>query len=133
MIDVKYLAGLFDGEGHIGISQTNPTGSHISMIFALQASIANNHRGVLEQIQIEYGGGISSSRNCWTLQWTSKNAADFLRKIEPYLIIKKEQADLALEFDRLVRQSSSQRKIRLTNDEIEDRLWFSNEIRRVRV
>lgn len=101
-MDAKYLAGFFDGEGHIGTSLQSL--KHYRS-YALHASITNTNREILEQIRTEYGGNISAKSHladAWLHQyhimWYSTAAKEFIAKIAPHLIVKKEQAELALQF-----------------------------------
>ncbi len=133
MIDVKYLAGLFDGEGHIGIYENLTHCKHPA--FRLESSIHNNHKGVLEETQKDYGGylWLAHNKKCWRLCWQGEEAGVIIRTLYPHLIIKKEQADLALAFVDYGISNPRLRGVRLTWAEIEEKRWFMDEIKRVRV
>jgi len=87
-----YVAGLFDGEGYIGIKNFKGK-THLRYRLA----IANQHKGVLELIKKRFGGNIYKKDNkieCW--QWEINNkqeAINFLEKIIPHLIIKRDKAE----------------------------------------
>lgn len=101
-----YAAGLFDGEGSIIISARGSrikSNSQRSIYYHLSISIANTHHGIMEYLRLYYDGLINNGRVTngkpiwfWTLH--SRNAASFLDNILPYLIIKKEEAKIAIEF-----------------------------------
>ena len=95
---IAYLAGLVDGEGSITIRQD----PHNSMV---QLVVVNTHRGVLEWILAEFGGGSISSgymspkstKPLYHMYYEARlEVLKMLRAIEPYLIIKKEKAIAAI-------------------------------------
>ena len=100
-----YFAGLFDGEGCIYIKSPSPSeGSHK---YQLIVTLANTHRGIIEHLHDSYGGTVQTHGNennrqricaCYTLKLPSRRAARFLQDISPWLRIKRQEADLALEF-----------------------------------
>lgn len=95
MLSREYLAGLFDGEGYIGVIPEKGT-KHMRY----RVEITNQHKGILEQIQAEFGGRLwlkYGQRECWQLSLENKEKVKyFLTVIEPHLIIKKEKAKAAL-------------------------------------
>lgn len=100
-----YFAGLFDGEGHIGIRR-----SYDTSLFLLSCSVSNTHEGVLYEIQDRFGGSVCRGGrlppNCKPIYiWRADSAkADaFLRPITPFLVVKRERAELALKFRELFR------------------------------
>lgn len=101
-----YLAGLFDGEGSVNIfKQSNRKDMNYPAYF-VEISIGNTHKGVLQWILEHFGGRLTdnaeqySHRNQRTWRWraSSDEAYKTLVLMLPYLIIKKEQAQLAIEF-----------------------------------
>lgn len=105
-----YLAGLLDGEGHITIGLLNsPNGRKRH---TLVVAITNTELGVLNRLcgmwptsavftrarQRDRGWKISGD-----LKWTTESAAQMLREISPYLLMKAERASIALEFSALLR------------------------------
>lgn len=100
-ISIQYIAGFFDAEGYVGVRYSKTTGYHV-----FQASITNNHKGVLEKIQKVVGGtliapknyGVKAGKIAWVLSLHSKEGITFLDTIYPYLIIKKEQVRVALQY-----------------------------------
>jgi len=103
MISPEYLAGLFDGEGCLYSAQCGKKGSRN---FYLYAALTNTHLPVLKQVQIEYGGSVSRkidkrrveiAKARYNLVWSGNRQVEkLLNIIGPYLIIKKEQAELVL-------------------------------------
>ncbi len=102
MISNEYVAGLFDGEGYVGVS-LNP----VHGTWKFQVTITNNYLPVLEGIQRVFGGSLvqpkhaddgREGKSSWTWNTYSKNAKNFLRAIEPHSIIKRRQIELALQY-----------------------------------
>jgi hypothetical protein len=95
MITLQYLAGLVDGEGCIWFTRDKPA-PKVNIGMDISASI------LIEAIHAEYGGTLCRSTRkqghiTITVQWGSLSDVEkFLIKIEPYLILKREQARLAL-------------------------------------
>lgn len=89
----EYLAGLFDGEGCVGI-YSNGVG-----YLACSVQIELKYLPVLEQIAEQFGGYIYSRDSRDTHQWCSRKRSiveNFLTTVAPHLHEKKAQADLAL-------------------------------------
>jgi hypothetical protein len=106
LVNISYVAGLFDGEGYVRINRwEKPNSTHIR--YNLVVGINMTYRPIIEMFGAEFGGGLHSNRYdlrsanqrcgfCWVV--ASRLAAAFLRKIQPFVIVKKDQVDLALEF-----------------------------------
>lgn len=101
-----YLAGLVDGEGSIILHRHHGAKANV----ALRLSIASTHRGVLEWCRdtcsvgniIGKGEAPAHGRHKASYMWlvNSQAASSVLEQIADDLIIKKEQAQLAIEFQR---------------------------------
>lgn len=109
-----YLAGLIDGEGSIVLYMRRD-------VVAMRVMVSNTHRGVLDWIQSLTGVGQTfntrpeTALNKASFQWwcNADAAESVIKQIHPYLIIKKTQAELALETQE-----------RLRNPQLKaDRLW----------
>lgn len=98
-LDIRYIAGFFDGEGSIGMA---PKGSG----FLLRISISNVNLEVLTKIKERFGGFINKrpATDKWKVcyQWcASYNVAiAFLEAVLPHLVVKKEHALVALEWKK---------------------------------
>jgi hypothetical protein len=105
MLDA-YTAGLFDGEGSVIISRRGSRSrqdGQRSIYYHLAISVANTHYGVIAFLERFYGGCINNGKPYrgkpiwfWTLH--SENASQFLDALLPWLIIKKEEAKIGIEF-----------------------------------
>jgi hypothetical protein len=101
----SYVAGLFDGEGMIRITKwRKPNSSHIR--YALYGRIGMSYLPVIEALKLNYGGSLSENRhdlrnpkNRIQFNWTiaSQGAASFLRRIQPYSVVKRDEIAVALE------------------------------------
>lgn len=113
-----YAAGLFDGEGTVRVdeydipaSESRPKAYRRAQ---LRVAIAMSHFPTVRALYQKYGGTISRDdsankknpkhaiRYTWS-SWSS-GAAEFLIHVKPFLITKKEQAALAIRFQKHVRQ-----------------------------
>lgn len=107
--ELAYIAGLFDGEGCVSIyakyDEKNDRRYH-----ALNVSIANGNSAVLRWVQARLGGrlnnngvgGKGAARDCWSLRWSNTQTVEFLTAVLPYLIVKREAAEIGLEFRKTV-------------------------------
>lgn len=94
----SYMAGFFDGEGYIGILKRqrktyNPE-------YFIQISIGQKDGHIMDWVMENFGGHLHNVKRDGSYYWivSNKDAYKFLKKIKPYLIYKKPQAELALEF-----------------------------------
>ena len=100
-----YLAGIIDGEGSIMIVRRPSKPTHSPM---MRVVVSNTNKTLLQLFQLNFGGNISAAKRynkpyCKTcFQWTSSSqkALACLKIIEPYLFIKRAQAQIAIEFQK---------------------------------
>lgn len=120
-MELAYAAGLFDGEGTVGIDEFHiPAGPNRPKAYnrqQLKLAIGMSHYPTIRALYDQFGGTLSrdagaNNRNpnhairyTWT-HWSS-GASDFLISIYPFLITKKEQAKLAIRFQKHIRQCDS--------------------------
>jgi len=119
----SYLAGLFDGEGCISICPRKDKHGDNAFIFCIQ--ITNTNTTLMKWL-IEHFGGVyysqdgKSRKPNWkpSYRWRVKgraNEEEFLLGVLPYLVIKKEQAKLALEFVRMWQEKNPARRLEISN------------------
>lgn len=111
MLSKEYIAGFFDGEGHLGI-----TISGKNKQCTLRLSFTNTNREVLEMIRLQYGGVIytnryhSSYRSDWkiaySLRLSSSQIKLLISDIKDLIIIKSPQIKLAFEFLEFMKSSN---------------------------
>jgi intein/homing endonuclease len=102
----SYIAGIFDGEGSVYITRRIRQGRSVG--HTLCCSITQNLKVLVEYAQSLFGGKVVVSSRAkkkdggeieyyrWRIFY--RKAKGFLEQIEPYLIIKKSQANLGIEF-----------------------------------
>ena len=103
MTSLEYIAGFFDGEGYVTISKASSK-CHSGSEYWLVVSMANTHKGVLDEIQKLIGGNVifhKGDKGCkhhYRLTLYSKRAYEFLMLVYPYLIVKKREAEVAFRY-----------------------------------
>lgn len=98
-LDCAYLAGLVDGEGSILLYRRETTAK-------FRVVITSTFISVLDWIKEKTGIGSIVKKNCYSdkhklayhWQVNSEAAISVIKQIEPYLIIKKNQAAVAMDF-----------------------------------
>lgn len=104
-LELPYVAGLFDGEGYITINKYHhPKGTHIR--YQLFVGIGMTDKPVIEAIAEQFGGMFTSykspkkptHRRVFEWRVSSKSAVPFLKAVLPWLIVKKDRANLVLKF-----------------------------------
>lgn len=88
-----YIAGLFDGEGSLYITET----------MQVRLSITNTYRPILDILAKEFGGTVTKcanngtrKRNCFVWQLCDERMKLLLELIQPFLVIKSGHASIAL-------------------------------------
>lgn len=116
-MELPYIAGLFDGEGTIGITKATPgTGNRNRPVVA----VCMTHERTIRALQAALGGSVrevdaakynpnAATRYDWRL--TGQAALDFVESVRPWLITKRDQAEIVLRFE------THQRGRRLTEDQ----------------
>jgi hypothetical protein len=103
---VPYLAGFFDGEGHIAIGlNKNPSGKRR---WYLRFAAHQVDPRPLHLLKERYGGSIQftdrrgQQRPIYEWVATSIKAYKALKELRPFLIVKADEARLAMEFQELL-------------------------------
>ena len=95
-----YLAGFFDGEGWVTIALSGGK-------YTLQIGAANIDTRPLLLMQERWGGSVlrqGKTKLCWSWRACSDQAYDALREMLPYLIVKRGQAEIAMEYRLAVKR-----------------------------
>jgi hypothetical protein len=129
---IAYFAGIVDGEGtiHIVRQTTNRSKPGRPPYITGGFYVTNSDRTLLTWIQRNFGGNIGLARRkvganwkpVYRIQFYGKSAERLIRMVQPYLIAKREQANLYLELRDRIRKYPSP----LSADEraIREELWF---------
>jgi len=109
MNSVMYFAGFFDGEGSVSVIPHTKYPKSI-IVSAQVSQVDPRPLIVLKEL---FGGSLCQTKNrkpsgqdghmIWKWAVTHKDAERFLKAIQPYCIVKKEQIDIALKIRSLVR------------------------------
>ena len=100
--ELAYLTGFFDGEGYITIDRIRDKPESLILM------ISNTNETIIKLIAKWFKGDImyikqkDNWKEFWTFKAYSKDAEIFLKAIYPYLLIKKEQAHIGLEYQKLM-------------------------------
>ncbi len=109
MITDQYAAGVFDGEGCITSSASFRPGKYEKFPRVhIQIGVSNNFLPLLDEFQGRYGGNIHKhARKCHLWRIVGKiPMRHFLLSVLPYLIVKREEAILALQFIETIREDN---------------------------
>lgn len=107
-MNIAYFAGFFDADGTVGISKR--VNQRKNEIFMLVVVVYNSSRVVLEKFKEFFSSGSihiahDYPERGWKTgyRWTicAKAANRFLTQVIPFLIVKKERAEIALGFQKL--------------------------------
>jgi hypothetical protein len=113
-----YMAGFFDGEGHISIARrgwlktTRDNSTPMRPVYSLVAGAAQNRKAPLLLFYDLFGGTLRIDTRIRAgkfgkqviYEWTIGGKIQvplFLRFLRPHLRVKDKQADIAVEFSRL--------------------------------
>jgi hypothetical protein len=96
---IEYIAGFFDGEGSIGIYRYH--GGKFYLRTQLSQNKSRKSELIFAELKRRFGGHYSEQRTLsggikYNWQLHGIHAAKFLKKIWPYLLLKKQQAIIAL-------------------------------------
>ena len=108
--DKAYIAGFFDGEGSILIRNMQKSNKKYSVCYYPEVSIVNTHKPVIKYIQKMFGGRIVlhskyekrfGRKELYKLTFRKEELTRLLLNIKDYLNIKKENANIVLEFTQI--------------------------------
>lgn len=101
--DLAYVAGIIDGEGSIGIAIHKSPSCKRGYTLELCVQVTSSDDWLCQWLRFGFGGSLNHHLNIhgtpmthWTI--VARKAAEFLRLILPYLMIKKPQAEIAINF-----------------------------------
>jgi len=111
--DLAWVAGFIDGEACITIRKYKGQKA-VNFTHQLDIHLSNTSREALEKVQSVLGVGVIHSipqraklgfKETWQFVIVANQAEAALRQVLPYLIAKRREADIALEFAKLPRES----------------------------
>ena len=105
---LAWAAGFFDGEGCVIVEISKEKKCLHGFRTSLHATVTQTSLPCLKLFLEKFGGSIKTSEHRtpngrrWAVQYTwvvrNRLAADFLKAIQPYTIVKREQVDVALNY-----------------------------------
>jgi hypothetical protein len=116
--DLAYLAGLFDVAGKVKLASLG-SGVPRRLYASLMLVSSPESEELLLDLLLTWKGRVhrSSDRKTWKWQLQTSSAADFLEDVIPHLVLKREQAELAVEWQRN-RPGYHREEIRVPDDAI---------------
>lgn len=124
-LTIQYIAGFFDGEGSINIYQTKKGVKKDRIGYQLSIYVHNTNEKIIRIFEKKFGGYVNIRKretNKWKTGYDWKLSANqalkFLQDLIPFLILKKEQAKVAIEMQEL--QKSKQHQFAKTDKVVED-------------
>ena len=130
-----YIGGFFDGEGHISIVKKKPNPPRWkNPSYKLVAVITNSNKTIIDFIHSKFknsshkhgpyksSGFKPKGKLLYQLHFTGVHCKEFLREIHPYLRIKRDQANLALDYPLL--EFRTHRYKGLTQEQVAEREDF---------
>jgi len=125
-IEIGYFAGFYDGEGYVGVSKSKRDS------YTLKVAISNTNFDMIKLYETKFGGKIRLIKKeeehykvkyHWDI--TNNKALSFLKYIKPFTIVKRQQIDLAIEFQ----EWHNQIKIIKTPEQKKKAEWYYNTLK----
>ena len=137
-IELAYFAGLFDGEGCVQIAHHKPQRGKRTEQHTLRCAVNMVNKRCVSSF-LAFGGSMcQKTRDIgnpkWQPQWTwsisSNQAMGFLKILLPFIHLKKEQFELAIEFQG--KRSQAQKVNKVSPQEITERNWYWLKLRELK-
>lgn len=128
---IPYFAGFFDGEGSVNIIRYSPKKGGATY-HRLQCCLTQIAPAPIERATALFGGRVyveRSGRRRPVHRWKMSGppAVDFLRQVQPFLLVKTEVVRLAIEFaDVCYQHARPGRKI--DEETLQKREWYRHRI-----
>ena len=118
---LPYIAGIIDGEGCITISKRGQPLLRLSMY----------DREPMDIIAHTFGGSVnrmkrSDGKPVWQLTYTSQSAVDVAYTIGPWLLVKKAEADLLVEYYKDFTSYKGGDHAKIPQEEWDKRTYYYN-------
>lgn len=130
--DLAYIAGLFDGEGSISIHRTKHTPKRFiaPFVYTLTVQLGLANPLIPKSLRFAFGGHVSfqeargNRRRFWKWQIASNKAVDFLTAILPYLRLKRDEAEVAIYYQKHRRKAGGNKEQKGVRQKTEAELAF---------
>lgn len=116
--EAAYAAGLFDGEGCVLIAYPRSGNKSRRRYHRLDVSVSNTDIRALVWLKEHFEGRINKlsrfgrSRDAWQWRANDGTAETFLQTILPFVIIKREQVEIAIAFRQTIRHEPGARRVK---------------------
>ena len=104
-LDIRYIAGLFDGEGCIFVGRRElerMKGISYRLTLKVSMTVERPIKALKDTLGGSYGPihwhTRNNNRTAWRWEIDGNKAAEVLKQVLPYLLVKKEEAVLAIQF-----------------------------------
>lgn len=126
-VQFAYLAGILDGEGCFAIKKTKPLQGRKNPWYSPCISVGMTSEPVIQLLKDTFGGSMRKERARkgykpiyrWAVT-SKRKAIKVLKKVRPYLIEKKEQADVLFDYCKKVKAPEN-RKVGISPEELQFR------------
>lgn len=105
--NLAWAAGFLDGEGCLSFSRAKNSPHYCGYV-----SISQTEKAPLQFLMDAFGGSMrqvkmnGNRKDYWHWVLASRKAERFLRLVSPYLRVKRERAEIFLEYQKLIRAKS---------------------------
>jgi hypothetical protein len=133
--DIGYIAGIIDGEGTITILKNRDNRNRSGYCYRQVVQVANTNRDVIEWLRQTTGLGYvavcngNNGRKFYAWRIHGKDASKLLPIILPCLKIKRKNAELLLEYQKIMRPHRQRRY--MGKDELEHAEKLFEEIKKL--
>jgi hypothetical protein len=133
-VRIAYMAGIIDGEGTIGITKVTPK-RYTNPRYTARIHFANVNKDVVDLFASVFGGSVREERvpnRQLIYRWYRVGnpiTKEILLQLQPYLIIKKRQADTVMEFLNIVNAKGFQRNQGVPIEELQRREDFFQKVK----
>jgi len=104
---LAYVAGIIDGEGNIGLYKHHKPQTKHGYSFIVCVRVVNTQLWLIELLRLQFGGYLqkikpvsSARKQLWRWELRAYKAITFLELVLPYLQLKRQQAELAIQYQR---------------------------------
>lgn len=133
----EYAAGFFDGEGHVSICVAHSK-QWKRKYYALHVVVVNTNLEVLLRLRDQFGGSIApkklyAAHHKPSYRWRicSRQGLAFLEVVLPFLVVKKKEAEVAIEFQSSMRHLGN-RYVQMPDAVCERRAAMHDELKRLK-
>ena len=118
---LAYIAGIIDGEGCIYVRKVKPGKRYKYIQHSICIAVNNTDKKMIDFLQNNFPAYVRGYKNnnsvhrrkVWVWSIQNKKAEEVLKCILPYLITKKEQAELAIQISETKKYTGVRAKIML--------------------